>query len=198
MDPLEFNLEPDNFPPSFYLALAKLVDGLPHSDHESMKRLTEARESAKQKPRRPELQDVEELNAIDWGAVKAQLTKDGLWSQDSMNQCSPMDLYDHLKRSLDSSPPPNWILKRGSASYMGKKIDVGGVHLKLLCRFVDANSEPVNIADLKIACENEHMNTGTLTGYLSNLRKQILRDLNLPKTQDPITCKDGTYRLNLD
>ena len=81
---------------------------------------------------------------------------------------------------------------------MGKKIDVGGVHLKLLCRFVDANSEPVNIADLKIACENEHMNTGTLTGYLSNLRKQILRDLNLPKTQDPITCKDGTYCLNLD
>jgi hypothetical protein len=51
MDTLAYDFDPTDYPPSFYLALATLVDTLPHSDHESLKRVKELRDSAKETPR---------------------------------------------------------------------------------------------------------------------------------------------------
>ena len=123
-----------------------------------------------------------------------------------MNQSSPEEMFICVQASLHNSPggqhddlqSSNWKLTPESASYKGKKLDVGGVHFKLLCRFVEANGEPVKFDDLKIACDHELLEDGSLSGYISKLRKKIRHALNLPKTPDPITCKDGTYRLNLD
>jgi hypothetical protein len=77
--------------------------------------------------------------------------------QDGLNNRSLEEMFIWLHALIKNSPggqnddlqSSNWKLTPGFAGYKCKEINVAGVPLKLLYRFVEAKGEPVNIADLK-------------------------------------------------
>ena len=68
-----------------------------------------------------------------------------------------------------------------------------------MLRLAAAQGRPVRSADLKTACDNEHLEDSALRGYLSGLRKHLRQNLGL--TQDLIPAADrgeaAAWRLEL-
>jgi hypothetical protein len=94
----------------------------------------------------------------------------------------------------------NWDLSEpGQAVYKGVAFACTGVYRKLLARLILAGGRAVHEDNLKLACEYSDMETGSLRGYISRLRKLLrsnLASLNVPA--DPIPHLDpDAYKLTL-